>query len=67
MADIRISWLALETAITPVDVRISWLSFDVDAEEIAPPLEDKPLRVPARRRVKRAEEEDEAILMLLMA
>jgi hypothetical protein len=65
--DVKVSWLGFDTAAEPVDVRISWLAFDTDAEVAPPPLEDKPLRMPARRRVKRVEDEEEALLMLLMA
>lgn len=32
MADVRVSWLALDTEAQPCDVRVSWLAFDCDAQ-----------------------------------
>ena len=31
MADIKVSWLQLDTSATPVDVRVSWLQLDTAA------------------------------------
>ena len=30
---VRVSWLQLDTAATPVDVRVSWLQFDSAAND----------------------------------
>lgn len=34
MADIKVSWLAFDTAATPVDVKVSWIAFDTAATPV---------------------------------
>lgn len=36
--DVRVSWLCHDTAATPCDVRVSWLSFDTAATQVPEPI-----------------------------
>ena len=35
MADVKVSWLELDTAATPVDVKVSWIAFDTAVAPVA--------------------------------
>jgi hypothetical protein len=61
--DVRVSWLQLDTAAAAVDVRVSWLAFETDAKTTFRPFQGQRIR----RAADVLDDEDDWLLLVVAA